>query len=124
MLKKILIAVTFISFLSVFSFAQEKPEMEKKSDDKVTCSKNCDTTKDCCKQTVKADKETNTVSDKPWNKVCPVKGNPVEKDSPTVEYNGKVYGFCCPGCDAKFEKNPEKYSKNLNEDGTRFIGTK
>lgn len=59
-----------------------------------------------------------------WNKVCPVKGNPVEDDSPTVEYNGKLYGFCCPGCDTKFAKNPEKYAKNLNEDGTKFIGRK
>jgi YHS domain-containing protein len=59
-----------------------------------------------------------------WNKVCPVMGNKVDPDGPTVEFNGKLYGFCCPGCDAKFEKNPEKYSKNLSEDGTRFIGRK
>lgn len=65
-----------------------------------------------------------TDSKEPWNKVCPVMGNPIDKDSPTVEYNGKVYGFCCPGCDAKFEKSPEKYSKNLSEDGKRFIGKK
>ena len=49
-------------------------------------------------------------------------GNPIEEDTPTVEYNGKLYGFCCPGCDTKFAKNPEKYSKNLSEDGTKFIG--
>ena len=59
-----------------------------------------------------------------WNKVCPVMGNKVDPDGPTVEYNGKLYAFCCPGCDAKFEKNPEKYSKNLSEDGTKFIGRK
>jgi YHS domain-containing protein len=59
-----------------------------------------------------------------WNKVCPVMGNKVDVDGPTVVYNGKLYGFCCPGCDAKFEKNPEKYSKNLSEDGTKFIGRK
>ena len=59
-----------------------------------------------------------------WNKVCPVKGNPIEEDTPTVEYDGKVYGFCCPGCDTKFANNPEKYAKNLSEDGTRFIGRK
>lgn len=55
-----------------------------------------------------------------WNKVCPVKGGEVDNETPTVEYNGKAYGFCCPGCDSKFEKDPEKYSKNLNEDGTEF----
>ena len=59
-----------------------------------------------------------------WNKVCPVMGNKVDPDGPTVEYNGKLYGFCCPGCDAKFAKNPEKYAKNLSEDGTKFIGRK
>ena len=59
-----------------------------------------------------------------WNKVCPVKGNPIEDDTPIVEYDGKIYGFCCPGCDVKFAENPEKYSKNLNEDGTRFVGRK
>jgi len=57
-----------------------------------------------------------------WNKVCPVRGNPIEDDTPVVEYDGKIYGFCCPGCDTKFADNPEKYSKNLNEDGTRFVG--
>ena len=59
-----------------------------------------------------------------WNKVCPVEGGPIDEDTPTVEYNGKVYGFCCPGCDEDFAKNPEKYSKNLNEAGTRYIGRK
>ncbi len=28
----------------------------------------------------------------------------------------------CPGCPEKFEKNPQDYVKNLNEDGTEFIG--
>jgi YHS domain-containing protein len=59
-----------------------------------------------------------------WNRVCPVKGNPIEDDTPTVEYDGKTYGFCCPGCDVKFAKNPEKYSKNLSDDGSKFIGRK
>jgi YHS domain-containing protein len=59
-----------------------------------------------------------------WNKVCPVKGNPIEDDTPTVKYDGKIYGFCCPGCDVKFAKNPEKYSKNLSEDGSKYIGRK
>lgn len=70
------------------------------------------------------DDSKETVSKEPWNKVCPVKGNAIEIDSPTVEYNGKVYAFCCPGCDTKFAKNPEKYSKNLSEDGKKFVGKK
>ncbi|WP_048152363.1 YHS domain-containing protein [Palaeococcus ferrophilus] len=26
-----------------------------------------------------------------------------------VEYKGRVYYFCSPGCKAEFEANPEKY---------------
>jgi YHS domain-containing protein len=67
---------------------------------------------------------TKSVSKEPWNKVCPVKGNPIEENSPVVEYNGKIYAFCCPGCDTKFIKDPEKYIKNLSADGKKFIGKK
>ena len=48
------------------------------------------------------------------NKICPVSGGPVKGsmgDTPvTVEYNGKVYNLCCPGCLSLFKKNPEYYS--------------
>ncbi len=27
------------------------------------------------------------------------------------DYQGKTYYFCAPGCKAKFDKEPEKYSK-------------
>lgn len=59
-----------------------------------------------------------------WNKVCPVMGEEVDEEAPTFEYKGKIYGFCCPGCDKKFKKDPERYIKNLSEDGTKFIGKK
>jgi YHS domain-containing protein len=59
-----------------------------------------------------------------WNEVCPVKGNKIDPEANKVEYKGKIYGFCCNGCDSKFLKNPEKYSINLSEDGKTFIGTK
>lgn len=62
-----------------------------------------------------------TLEKKAWNAVCPVLGNEVDGETELVEYNGKYYGFCCPGCDTRFKKNPEKYSKNLSEDGTTFI---
>ncbi|RPI66719.1 MAG: YHS domain-containing protein, partial [Ignavibacteriales bacterium] len=42
-------------------------------------------------------------SAKPWNEVCPVRGGKVQKETATVEYQDKQYGFCCPGCDSKFE---------------------
>jgi YHS domain-containing protein len=36
------------------------------------------------------------------NDVCPWSGKPVSADSLTT-YNGKVVGFCNPGCRDKFE---------------------
>lgn len=59
-----------------------------------------------------------------WNKVCPVMGEEVDSEAPTEMYNGKVIGFCCKGCEKKFNADPEKYMKNLSEDGTQFIGKK
>ncbi len=57
-----------------------------------------------------------------WNKICPVCGGPVTTDLETVTYEDKVYGFGCAGCPEKFEQNPQDYVKNLNEDGTEYIG--
>ena len=57
-----------------------------------------------------------------WNKVCPLTGEDVDPEAPTEVYNGKVIGFCCAGCDKKFKKDPEKYMKNLSEDGSKFLG--
>ena len=56
-----------------------------------------------------------------WNTVCPVQGEEVKNTVPTVEYNGKAYGFCCEGCDKKFAEHPEAFAKNLSEDGTKFL---
>ena len=108
MLKQFVFVLAVVFSLSVINFAQDKNEGLKDPHHKV------ETVNDSSK----------TVSTEPWNKVCPVKGNPIEADSPTVEYNGKVYAFCCPGCDTKFAKNPEKYAKNISEDGKKFIGKK
>jgi len=57
----------------------------------------------------------------PWNKVCPVSGGEVDPAVRTVSHDGKVYGFCCPGCDEKFADNPEHFSKKLSEDGSRLL---
>lgn len=59
-----------------------------------------------------------------WNKVCPVKGEPVDPKAPTYTYKGKTYGFCCKGCDTKFKADPEKYINNLSKDGKTFVGKK
>jgi len=116
MLKQLVMILALITFLSVFTFSQEKPETEKKE--------NQERMKDmqgCCgkhemQSDVKMKESTETESATAWNKVCPVKGNEVDPEVATVKYNGKHYGFCCQGCDSKFTKEPEKYSKNLNED--------
>lgn len=45
--------------------------------------------------------------------ICPVMGgafNITEKSAKSV-YQKKIYYFCCPGCKASLEKNPEKYLK-------------
>ncbi|NQT46268.1 MAG: YHS domain-containing protein [Candidatus Omnitrophica bacterium] len=44
------------------------------------------------------------------NSTCPVMGGKVDKDTPyRTEYKGKTVGFCCPGCIATFNKDPEGY---------------
>lgn len=59
-----------------------------------------------------------------WNKYCPVLGNEVDPEVETVDYNGKKVGFCCASCIKKFNKEPERYLKNLSEDGSEFIAKK
>jgi YHS domain-containing protein len=45
--------------------------------------------------------------------MCPVMdGNKIDKNV-FVEYKGKKVYFCCTGCKAKFEADPEKYIANL-----------
>ncbi|NLY92550.1 MAG: YHS domain-containing protein [Myxococcales bacterium] len=42
---------------------------------------------------------------------CPVSGEEfvVTESSPTVVHEGRTYHFCCPGCAARFEADPDKY---------------
>lgn len=118
MFKQLLIIFSLVTVLGVFTLAQEQPET------KTTEKKECSKDSKCCstenKETSSLTSENNLVV---WNKVCPVKGEEIDSDAPTVEYNGKLIGFCCPGCDSKFQKDPEKYLKNLNDDGSEFIGS-
>jgi YHS domain-containing protein len=80
--------------------------------------------KETVKETTKTEMNQTDNTVEPWNEVCPVKGGKVQKGTTIVEYNEKQYGFCCPGCDTKFVKDPEKYSKHLSKDGKKFIGKK
>lgn len=43
---------------------------------------------------------------------CPIMKSPIKKSVFTV-YQGKKVYFCCPGCEKTFNKDPEKYAKNL-----------
>lgn len=61
-------------------------------------------------------------NDVPFNKVCPLLGDEVAKNSPKVRYKGKIWGFCCPGCDEKFMADPAKYSQNVSPDGKTYFG--
>lgn len=51
----------------------------------------------------------------PENEICPVMGNPVDPKV-YVDYQGRRIGFCCPGCDATFLQDPEKYLKKVDEE--------
>lgn len=39
------------------------------------------------------------------NELCPINGGAVDGETYT-EWNGLRVGFCCPGCDGKFLKDP------------------
>lgn len=43
---------------------------------------------------------------------CPVSGEKFtpKADSPTSEFNGKTYTFCCGGCKKKFDAEPAKFT--------------
>ncbi len=118
MFKQLIFIFSLVSILTAFTVAQDKPETEKI--EKKECSKSCCGTKESHSE-ANIEESSETASVQIWNKVCPVKGEEIDADSPTVEYNGKVIGFCCPGCESKFEKDPETYLKNLNDDGSEFI---
>ena len=40
----------------------------------------------------------------PVNQLCPIMGSAVTEDGGTVEFDGKLVGFCCPSCDGKWSK--------------------
>lgn len=36
------------------------------------------------------------------NRYCPVGKEPIDKNTPTIRYQGSEIGFCCPGCEEMF----------------------
>jgi YHS domain-containing protein len=112
-MKNLLFIITIISVFSVTNLmAQEKPDTSTHHEKETVTMPDSSATSEV------------TESAEAWNKVCPVMGKKINPKVGTVTYKGKAYGFCCEGCDAKFAKDPAKYEKNLNENGTRFIGKK
>jgi YHS domain-containing protein len=65
-------------------------------------------------------KEPGAMLDKPTKDIiltaeqttCPIMDAPVNKNI-FVEYKGKKVYFCCPGCEDKFEANPQQYIAKL-----------
>jgi YHS domain-containing protein len=86
----------------------------------VSFSSNSDAQDKSKKETKTEVKKDSKTSSKPFNTVCPVTGEDLD-DSITYVYKEKTYSLCCKRCLAKFQKDPEKYIKNLSEDGTKFI---
>jgi len=54
--------------------------------------------------------------------ICPVMGNPVNKNI-YVDYNGKRVYFCCPPCPSNFMRYPDAYLKRLAGIGQEPIPT-
>jgi YHS domain-containing protein len=70
-----------------------------------------------CKEKFVADPEK-YVKKEDGQMVCSVSGEKFTKkeNSPSSTYNGKTYTFCCAGCKAMFDKDPEKYTKKKDSE--------
>ncbi len=49
------------------------------------------------------------------NATCPIMEGERTKEKFFVDHQGKRVYFCCRSCIKKFNKNPQKYLKNLKE---------
>lgn len=64
--------------------------------------------------------EANATSAKAVNKHCPIMGGDVADDGGTAMWENQLIGFCCPGCEEKWEKlsDEEKAKKLAAADAT------
>jgi YHS domain-containing protein len=60
-----------------------------------------------------ATKPATTQAAAPVNKKCPVSGDAIDPKGKTVLYKGQLIGFCCDNCIEPFNKDPEKYARNI-----------
>lgn len=57
----------------------------------------------------------NSLNVKVDNTIDPICGMKTEGHvSDTIQYEGKIYGFCSTGCKEEFAKSPEQYLSKLN----------
>jgi YHS domain-containing protein len=63
-------------------------------------------------QKTEAEDQTMQVASATEQTLCPVMGEPIDKNI-FVEYEGKKVYFCCKGCETKFNENPELYIAKL-----------
>jgi YHS domain-containing protein len=68
--------------------------------------------KTAAKATAEASKTVAQAAASVEQTLCPVMGQPINKELFT-EYKGKKVYFCCPGCKEKFEAAPEKFLAKL-----------
>lgn len=122
--KNVLLITIALLFSVSYLAAQDAKSEQCSKKDKDTCCMSNDSTNHHMMNMESDSMHTMNKEAKIWNLYCPVRGEEVDPEVPTAVYKDKVIGFCCPGCDAKFKADPEKYMKNLSEDGTKFIGEK
>ena len=53
-------------------------------------------------------------------KICPVEGNPINKDFFAEHEERKIY-FCCAACIETFKNDPGKYIKKVDEDLKKVV---
>jgi len=63
--------------------------------------------------------KTNVKKAQPNQKMCPVMGNPINKEVYS-DYNGKRIYFCCKDCTEKFKENPDQYISKSEKEGVVF----
>jgi YHS domain-containing protein len=57
------------------------------------------------------------------NGLCPVMQRPVRPNGGSATYAGEKVGFCCPGCDAKFNADPVRYMNRMRLNAAKFAYT-
>jgi hypothetical protein len=69
-----------------------------------------------CGQTVRPSAVTKVISEAKAQTDCPVMGGKIDKKF-FVDVKGKRIYMCCPGCAVKIKADPDKYIKQLEEQG-------